>query len=99
MNSIFKKLIFSLILLLAGCKAAPSYKEGTMVGLGAYIPWEGQVYGLEIAQYVNGTIIRTPTNMLYEVTRKHSVTNDWMWGMLKCSESSETSVKFTGKAK
>ena len=100
MNSILKKTFLAAAVLLAGCKAAPTYKEGTMVSLGAYVPWEGgQMYGVEIAQYINGVVVRTPTNMLYEVSRSHSVTNDWLWGALKCVESSETTVRFTGKAK
>ena len=98
MNSLLKKSILVLILLIAGCRSIPSYKEGTIVSLGAYIPWEGnQLYGVELMQYMNGTVVRTPTNMLYEISRKHSVTNDWAWGLLKCVESSDTTVKFTGK--
>ena len=83
------------LLLLAGCSSpSPKLVEGTSVALGAYIPWEGGLYGVELMSYVNGTVIKTPTNVCYSVERKHSVTNDWGWGLLHSVESTVTSVSF-----
>lgn len=81
-------------MLLAGCMSQqPKVVEGTSVQLGAYLPWDGNLYGVELMSYVNGCVVKTPTNMCYEIQRKHSVTNDWVWGMLKSVESSDTTVR------
>jgi len=83
------------LLLIAGCSSpSPQLVEGTSVALGAYVPWDGGLYGVELMQYVSGTVIKTPTNVCYSVERKHSVTNDWGWGLLKSVESTETNVRF-----
>lgn len=86
------KKILMLAVLLVGCSSNPSFKDGTITTLGAYLPWDGQLYGCQIISYVNGCVIRTPSNMCYQVERKHSVTNDWCWGMLKSVETSDTKV-------
>lgn len=88
-----KLIAFILALLLCGCASQPKFVEGTSVQLGGYVPWQGSLYGVEICSYINGCVVRTPTNMTYEVERKHSVTNDWCWGMLKSVEYSDTKVK------
>ena len=77
-----KLIVIAALLALLGCTTQSKYVEGTSVQLGAYIPWSGNLYGMEICSYVNGCIVRTPSNMCYEVQRTHSVTNDWLWGML-----------------
>lgn len=82
-----------LALFLCGCSSQPKYVEGTSVQLGAYIPWQSNIYGVELLSYVNGCVVRTPTNMCYEIERQYSLTNDWCWGMLKSTESSNTKVK------
>ena len=87
-----KKLILAACLLI-GCASQPKFVEGTSVQLGAYVPWQSNLYGVELISYVNGCVVRTPTNMCYEVERKYSVTNDWCWGMLKSVEYSDTKVK------
>ncbi len=88
-----KRLVLA-AMFLAGCMSQqPKVVEGTSVQLGAYLPWDGNLYGVELISYVNGCVVKTPTNMCYEIQRKHSVTNDWVWGMLKSVESSDTSVR------
>ena len=83
------------LLLIAGCSSpSPKLVEGTSVALGAYIPWNGNLYGVELMSYVNGTVVKVPTNVCYEIQRKHSVTNDWGWGLLKSVESTDTTVTF-----
>lgn len=86
-----KKLIIAAVIL-AGCSSAPKFIEGTSVQLGAYVPWQSNLYGVEICSYVNGCVVRTPSNMCYEVERTHSVTNSWCWGLLDSIESSNTKV-------
>lgn len=88
-----KLIVIAALLAFLGCTTPSKYVEGTSVQLGAYIPWSGNLYGVEIISYVNGCVVRTPTNMCYEVTRDHSVTNDWCFGLLKSIESSSTTVK------
>ena len=76
-----------------GCASQPKYVEGTSLSLGAYIPWDGQMYGVELMQYVNGAVLKVPSNTCYEIQRSYCATNSWMWGMLESVESSETKVK------
>ena len=76
-----------------GCASAPKFVEGTSLQLGAYVPWQSNLYGVELMSYVGGCVVRVPTNVCYEIERKHSVTNDWCWGMLKSVETSDTKVK------
>ena len=80
-------------LALAGCVSSPKFVDGTAVSLGAYVPYQGNLYGLEIISFVSGALVRAPTNTSFEVSRSHSLTNDWLWGMMKSAEASETRVK------
>ena len=78
-----KKLVAAWLALCIGCASQPKFCEGTSVQLGAYVPWQSNLYGVEIMSYVNGCVVRTPTNMCYEVQRNHCATNSWLWGMLE----------------
>ena len=89
-----KPLSIALCILLAGCSSSPKIVEGTSVTLGAYLPWDGNLYGVELMSYVSGTVVKVPTNVCYEIQRRHSVTNDWGWGLLKSVEATETNVRF-----
>ena len=42
-----RKLFLAVLLLLAGCKAQ-RYVEGTHLALGAYVPLESGLYGVEL---------------------------------------------------
>lgn len=87
--------LLALLLLAAGCSSpAPRMVEGTSLALGAYLPWDGGLYGVELMQYVSGTVVKVPTNTAYQIERRHSVTNDWAWGLLRSVESTATSVRF-----
>lgn len=78
---------------LAGCLSPyPKVISGTHISLGAYIPWDGQLYGVELMQYTSGVVVTVPSNQFYEVRRNFSATNDWCWGMLKSVESTYTGV-------
>ena len=88
-----KRLVLATMLLVGCASQSPKVVEGTSIQLGAYIPWEGNLYGVELISYVNGIVVKTPTNMCYEVQRTSSTTNDWLWGMMKSVESTDTTVK------
>lgn len=88
-----KLIVFILALLLCGCTSQTKFVEGTSVQLGAYVPWQSNLYGVELLSYINGCVVRTPTNMCYEIERQYTATNSWMWGMLESVESSDTKVK------
>lgn len=88
-----KKLLAIFMLLICGCAfKQPMLLNGTSVKLGAYIPWEGNLYGLEIMSFTSGTLVVSPTNEPFNVEHHSSSTNSWMWGMLDTNESSETKV-------
>lgn len=90
-----KKLALALgILLICGCAfKQPMLLNGTSLKLGCYIPWENNLYGLELMSFTTGTLVMTPTNGLFSIEHHSSSTNSWMWGMLDTNESSETKVK------
>ena len=88
-----KKMMLIACAIFIGCASQPKYVEGTSLSLGAYIPWDGQMYGVELMQYVNGAVLKVPSNTCYEIQRSYCATNSWMWGMLESIESSETKVK------
>ena len=77
-----------------GCSS--SYQkmvEGTSIQLGAYLPFEGNLYGVELVSYVNGLKLQTSSNQTFQVSRTYAATNDWIWGMMKTVESSDTSIQ------
>ena len=67
--------------------------EGTSIQLGAYLPFEGNLYGVELVSYVNGLKLQTSSNQSFQVSRTYAATNDWIWGMMKTVESSDTSIQ------
>lgn len=46
----------------SGCLGRTSYVEGTSVSVGAYIPNDGNLYGLQIVNYISGIKISASTN-------------------------------------
>lgn len=74
-----------------GCVSkGPVFLNGTQVSLGAYIPWDGNLYGLELINFVTGTYMRFPTNTAFKVDHTANVTNEWCFGMLESVSSSKT---------
>ena len=74
-----------------GCVAKqPAFLNGTQVSLGCYVPWNGNLYGLELMSFTTGTYIRFPTNAVFDVQHASASTNDWAWGMLESATSSKT---------
>lgn len=51
----------------SGC-AGQKYVEGTHLAIGAYVPGsEGELYGLELCQYLSGCMVRTSSNQTFAV--------------------------------
>lgn len=76
-----------------GCSTNQKAVEGTSIQLGAYLPFDGNLYGIELMSYVNGLKIQASSNQSFQVSRTYSSTNDWLWGMMKTVESSDTTVQ------
>lgn len=88
---IFAPVIGALICL-SGCSSNPRYIEGTTLNLGAYVPFESSIYGIELVSYVNGVKVQTSSNQPFWVSRSYCSTNEWLWGMVKTIENSETEI-------
>ena len=85
--------VFLYVILFQGCSSSQKMVEGTSIQLGAYLPFEGNLYGVELVSYVNGIKLQTSTNQSFQVSRTYAATNDWLWGMMKTVESSDTSIQ------
>ena len=88
-----KKILIVGLILAMGCASRTRYVEGTSIALGAYIPWEGNLYGTELISYLNGISVSTTTNKLLYVKHEAASTNSWLWGMMESSTSTKTEVK------
>lgn len=80
-------------LCLVGCSSNPKMVEGTTINLGAYLPWEGNIYGLELISYVNGIKVNSSSNQEFKVEREYASTNSWVWGLMESRERSKTKVE------
>ena len=91
------RLLLGLTLLIAlGCSSMPKVIDGTNLSLGAYLPYDGGIYGLNVVEYTSGCVIKSlPTNGQWEVKRTYSATNTWLYGLGKTVES--TSLEAKGK--
>lgn len=87
-----KKALIMLLLTL-GCTSSPSYKEGTTMQLGAYVPYDGNIMGIEVLNYLNGCKVTCMSNQTFEVERDFAATNDYFFGMVKTEETTHTKVK------
>ena len=88
-----KKVALAALLLLTGCTSNSRFVEGTSVQLGAYVPWESNLYGVELVSYVNGCIVKTSSNMNFKVERTYNATNEYLWGAVKTRERTDTKVE------
>ena len=80
-----------LSLLLAGCASRTTYTQGTSLAVGAYIPFEGNLYGCEIASYLSGCRVSAPTNMSVTISRESVSSNSW-FGVIKSVSTTDTTV-------
>ena len=85
--------VFIYVILCQGCSSSQKIVEGTSIQFGGYLPFDGNLYGVEIVSYVNGLKLHTSTNQSFQVSRTYNATNDWLWGMMKTVESSDTSIQ------
>lgn len=81
---------------LCGCSTSPRYVEGTNLSLGAYLPVDGQLMGVELVNYLNGCSVRTSSNQAFNVSRTYCSTNSWGWGLLTTVEGSDTMIQVGG---
>ena len=86
-------LVVLIYVLCQGCSTQQNAVEGTSIQLGAYLPFDGNLYGVELMSYVNGLKIQASSNQSFQVSRTYNSTNDWLWGMMKTVESSDTSIQ------
>ena len=86
-------LVVLIYVLCQGCSTQQKVVEGTSIQLGAYLPFDGNLYGVELMSYVNGLKIQASSNQSFQVSRTYNATNDWLWGMMKTVESSDTSIQ------
>ena len=86
-------LVVLIYVLCQGCSTQQKAVEGTSIQLGAYLPFDGNLYGVELMSYVNGLKIQASSNQSFQVSRTYNSTNDWLWGMMKTVESSDTSIQ------
>lgn len=92
-----RKLFLAALLLLAGCAGKQRYLEGTHLALGAYIPWDEGLYGVELVQYTSGALLATSTNTPCTFSRTYSATNTYLWGMVETRESTKSDLTVKGK--
>ena len=91
-----KKLVFA-ALLLAGCAGRTRYTEGTHFVLGAYVPFEDGLYGVELVQLTSGAYLASSTNVPCMFERSYAATNEYFWGMARTVESSRTRLEVEKK--
>lgn len=72
------------------------YTEGTKTTVGAYIPYDGQIMGCQIVSCLSGVTFST-TNGNVKISREHSATNSYLWGMVETVEFGKTRITTSGK--
>jgi len=76
-----------------GC-ASQKFISGSHVAVGAYIPGtEGDLYGLQIFNYLNGCIVRCDSNHTLKVERDCVATNSYLFGAFRTEETSHVTVE------
>ena len=88
-------LAFLALFLLAcqcGCTSNPKYIEGSTLQVGAYIPGESQLYGVEVLNWLNGCKVSSATNQPFSLTREYCASNTYLWGAAQLNEKTKTTV-------
>ena len=92
-----KAVILVAALLICGCFSKSTlYTEGTKTTVGAYIPYDGQIMGCQIVSCFSGVSFST-TNGNVKISREHSATNSYLWGMVETVEFGKTRITTSGK--
>lgn len=89
-----KKVVIAIcfLLVLSGCVSGQRYVEGTHITLGAYVPVEDRLYGVELMSFTSGIYLTTTNNCL-KCEREHCATNSYLWGMVETKEWSRTKIE------
>lgn len=88
-----RKLALALVVItLAGCGGFHTYTEGTGLQLGAYIPYDGGIAGVQVVQYLNGCALRAHTNANFNIHRQFSTSNTY-FGVVHTIEHSDTDIE------
>lgn len=76
-----------------GCRnqCQNTYIEGTSLTLGLYIPYNGNIYGIQALNYLSGKKIQLHTNQQFKVSSEHSISNKTM--MLDNFDYSKVSIE------
>ena len=80
------------MLLCCGCTSSQKYIEGSTLQFGAYIPWESNLYGVEILNWLNGCKVSSSTNQPFNLTREYCASNTYFWGAVQLNEKTTTTV-------
>lgn len=67
----------TILLFISGCNITPrnEYIEGTSLTLGLYLPYNGQIYGIQALNYLSGKRITAITNQFPKIKSEHIITN------------------------
>lgn len=79
-------------LCICGCSTSPKYIEGSTLQIGAYIPGESQLYGVEVLNWLNGCKVSSTTNQPFAITREYCASNSYLWGAATLNEKTKTTV-------
>lgn len=89
-----KKIFLVLVTLVVfGCSSTQRYIEGTSVQIGAYVPWESNLYGVELVSYINGCSLKASSNTAFRIQREYCATNSYLWGAVQTQERTKTEVE------
>ena len=83
-------------LVASGCKANNSYREGTNLLLGVYVPTSDGLVGLNVVDYLNGAEVHVSSNMPFRVSRTHAATNSY-FGVVHTCEGTVTVIEAKGE--
>ena len=88
-----RRLFVACVFLLSGCVSPQKYTEGGFLSIGAYVPFDSSLYGVELVQYLNGCTVRAGTNQTLQVEREYCATNSYLWGMVEIRETTRTKAQ------
>lgn len=87
-------LLAALLAASSGCTTKPKVVDGVNLALGAYIPYDGGIYGLSLVEYTSGCVVKSlPTNCAWSISREYAATNSWFFGFAKTVEHTKLDVK------
>ena len=84
-------LLFLAVMTSIGCSSQGRYLEGSHLGLGIYIPTEGEMIGFNVADWLSGISMKCPTNQTMTIEREFSVTNSY-FGVVHTHENTKTKI-------